>query len=123
METKQNKFQLRALTLGFLAMLVLIILVVGLGMFGLERLSLDLDKVVSGHSQHNKLGREMRLVVRDRATLLGRIVLEKDPFARDELMLHFTDLGRRFGAARTQLLAMPSLVPEERALLEEQRQR
>ncbi|MEK6663049.1 MAG: PAS domain S-box protein [Pseudomonadota bacterium] len=122
METNQNKFRLRALTLGFLAMLVLIVLVVGLGMFGLERLSLSLDRIVSGHSLHSKLAGEMRQATRDRAILLGRIALEEDPFARDELMLRFTDLGRRFGAARTQLLAMSSLVQEERALLEEQRQ-
>ncbi len=122
METKQNKFRLRALTLGFLAMLVLLVLTVGMGLLGLERLSLSLDAVVSEHSVHNQLGRERRLGGRERANVLGMIVLEEDPFARDELAMRFTDLGRRFGAARTQLLAMSSLVQEERALLEEQRQ-
>ncbi|MBT9612281.1 MAG: PAS domain S-box protein [Burkholderiales bacterium] len=121
MKTTISRRQLQQLTLGFVFVLTLMAAIVGVAIFGLDLLSQDLKKIVVGHSVHNKLASEMRQLSRERATLLGRIVLENDPFARDDLTQQFTNLGRRFGTARTQLRASNEvLVKAEQDLLKKQ---
>ena len=119
MHAHKKNIQISYLGWGFLILVMLMMLIVGVGVFGLKRLSQDLDAIVSGTSQHSNLAKQMRLASRERAVLLGKIMLMEDAFARDDLIMVFTDWGHSFGKARRQLLAL-SLKPADKALLEEQ---
>ncbi|MBI5753314.1 MAG: PAS domain S-box protein [Hydrogenophilales bacterium] len=122
METKISRQPFTQLTLGFVLVLALLAAIVGMAIFGLDRLMQGMDRISTENNVHSHLAVEMLQASRERGVLLGKIVLEEDPFARDEIIQNFTGLGRQFGAARTRLLASPDLIEVERALLEEQRQ-
>ena len=47
----------------------------------------------------------MQRATRDRMSALMRLCTRMTPFERDAAMLHFYELGRRFGEARTKLLS------------------
>lgn len=78
-----------------------------------------LDEVVYNEQSAMALQFRMLQAARERSVQLYHIATTEDPFARDEHIMRFGELGGRFGAARSELLKL-ELDPQSRVLLEEQ---
>lgn len=79
----------------------------------------NIADIVTQHSEHAGLVRNMYQTTRDRAVLLQKIISESDPFVRDELAVQVDELGTEFARLRSTFMAL-DLQPAERTLLEKQ---
>lgn len=106
----------RLLMAGFGTLLLLMIALVWLSISNIRTHQVQLDQVVSNHMAKVGLSLTMRTQARGRTTGLLRLLLIKDPFARDEELQRFSFHAARFIEARNTLLSMP-LSREEQDLL------
>ena len=107
------------LNLGFGAITVLFLLLVGVGLSFMYTSQLRINAIVETHNVKAALLNEMYTSARERSLLLHTMLDLDDPFARDELFLEFNKHGGRFARARIKLLTM-SLNDKEKALLTQQ---
>ncbi|MDP1683324.1 MAG: MCP four helix bundle domain-containing protein, partial [Burkholderiales bacterium] len=111
----------RLLRTGFGAVIVFIIFLSAVGVYRIDGAYRTLDNIVGNKQAAVEALYRMQLAARDRMSALFTIVHTDDAFERDAAMLHFYELGRRFGEARTKLLSL-KLNETEIALMEQQRQ-
>jgi diguanylate cyclase (GGDEF)-like protein len=108
-----------ALVAGFVAQLLLILFVTGIGLKHLKTTTDTLDHVVDVHMRKQNLTHTMVVAARERSMVMLMLTRVTDPFERDDLLTLFYDNGSRFAAARLALLEQ-TLSGRERALLAEQ---
>ncbi|WP_455218758.1 GAF domain-containing sensor histidine kinase [Kaarinaea lacus] len=107
------------ITTGFVTILILLFIVIGLWINDVHKARQRLAKIVQEDSQ-----RELVSVMRDatlkRVNTLLRMIKLEDPFERDEQFLKFREHGSRFVDAREKLLATEK-TPTEKVLWEKTR--
>lgn len=103
----------------FLALVMLIAVLTANSAYQLARIQDHIDKTVT--LQEKKIGAITRTEIAAflRADRLLRMVIESDPFARDELYLEFNRAGFAVGSGRNELEKL-GLTPEERILFDKQ---
>ena len=101
---------------GISAMIVLMIAAVGLGWYQTSLSQQRLNLIIDQHAYKLELTQRMFQASQGRTLLLHRMLLQTDPFVRDEGKMQLYQLGARFVRARQVLLAQP-LTPVEGALL------
>lgn len=103
----------------FLALVMLIAVLTANSAYQLARIQDHIDKTVT--LQEKKIGAITRTEIAAflRADRLLRMVIESDPFARDELYLEFNRAGFAVGSGRNELEKL-GLTPEERVLFDKQ---
>lgn len=107
------------LVAGFIAQLLLIFFVTGVGLRELAATDVRLRTLVDQHMTRLRLTHTMQVAVRERTVSLARMVTLPDMFAQDEEQQLLSRQAEYFITARRQLLAMP-LTRQERALLDRQ---
>ncbi|MGQ9861856.1 MAG: diguanylate cyclase domain-containing protein [Thiobacillaceae bacterium] len=108
------------LLLGFVVLLLLILTVTGIGYLQFLAAQARLQDLTSQHMKKLELTKIMLQSALNRTLLLQRIMLHRDPFARDESRMAFEAHGAEFVQARQALRAL-GLSPQEQALLDEMR--
>lgn len=108
------------LLLGFVVLLLLILFVTGIGYTQIQAAHARLHYITDQHMKKLELTKIMHLSARNRTLLLQRVMLQRDPFARDESRMAFEASGADFVRARLALLGL-GLSPQERALLDDLR--
>ena len=93
METKISRQPFTQLALGFALVLALLAAIVGMAIYGLDHLTQGMERISTENNVHSSLAVEMLQASRERGVLLGKIVLEEDPFARDGMIQNFTELA------------------------------
>lgn len=91
---------------GFVAAVLLLLAVIGLGVTQMTRLNNQLVQVVSVNNVKARLVAQMRDTLRDRALLMHNIVVTSDPWQRDEIFRNFLKLGEHYARDRQQLAGM-----------------
>ena len=104
--------------MGFIAALLLMLAVIGLGVTQMAHLNGELANVVSVNNVKTRLASRMRDTLRDRAMLMHNIVVSIDPWEKDALFTQFMEYGERYSKDRIQLKAMLE-TPEEKKLMAE----
>lgn len=107
---------LRWLKLGFGFELVLVMLVTLTAIYSLHRLRTEVQEIVEYQHRRVALIHEMRALVRERMTRINMLLLETDPFRRDEYRQHIAELAGRFLGVRARVESM-ARDAEERATL------
>lgn len=115
-----NRTWRSGLLLGFVVLLLLIIFVTGIGYTQIQAAHDRLQYITDQHMKKLELTQIMHMSARNRTLLLQRIMLQRDPFARDESRMAFEAYGADFVQARQALLAL-GLSPQEQILLDELR--
>jgi len=103
----------------FLALTLLIAALTANSVYQLARIQEHIDKTVAVHERKLDLITQTEVSAFTRADRLLRMVIENDPFARDELFLEFNRAGFAVGSGRKELEEL-GLSPEERALFDAQ---
>ena len=109
----------RPLLGGMLAMLLLMCIGMGIGIYQLHYITAILDKVVQADEAARNAINTMLRVSRERTLILTEVVGMEDAFERDERILEFNRLAGVFGAALRHQSTL-SETPEEKALLAKQ---
>jgi len=113
----QNKTnQLKYLYLGFGSLTAAFVLLALVATQQITQVHDELVDITQTNDWQLKNAMDMRVAVRERATLLWHMTLTDDIFDRDELMQEFLAYGNKFGIARTNLAESP-LSPTESQLL------
>ena len=112
-----NKSSRYILTLGFGLQLALLIAITIVGLNHTAAINTHLNRIALDHNVKTDLAITMYSAARERALLLYSMVLNTDPFARDDDYLRFKDYAAQFIEARAKLRAM-TLAPSEREALE-----
>lgn len=107
------------LNVGFGAILIFFLLLVGVGLSFMYTAQLRINAIVETHNVKTALLNEMYTSARERSLLMHTMLDTEDPFQRDEYFLEFNRHGGRFAQARIKLLTMP-LSEREKVLLSEQ---
>lgn len=111
----------RWIAAGFVLTVLLMASLIFFGLSRLNTISNSVDKIINRELAAIESIYVMHSAARERSLVLNDITNTSDPFNRDELIQHFTELAGKFGAARQRLLNI-SLSEKERDLLEKQRQ-
>lgn len=109
------------LALGFLAVTLVMASVVMVGLFRMKSMHHELEEIIHKHNVKIELVQTMRHVVRERMIDMNLLVIEDDPFKRDETNMRFYGLANKFITARDQLERM-RLTPQEQADLRKLRE-
>lgn len=107
---------LRWLKLGFAFELLLVMLVTLTAIYSLHRLRAEVHQIVEYQNRRVALIHEMRALVRERMMRINMLLLETDPFRRDEYRQHVSELAGRFLEVRARLESM-ARDADERATL------
>ena len=94
------------------------LLMAGLGVVGLYALQANnqrMEKIVLEHNVKTTLVLGLRGINRERALTVHKMILERDPFERDALMLYFRELAASYITQRDQLRQLPFTPEETRA--------
>lgn len=110
---------IRLLIAGFGTLLLLMIALIWLSISNIQAHQIRLDQVVSNHMAKVALSHTMHNHARKRTTGLLRLLLNDDPFVRDEELQQFSLNAARFTEARNTLLRM-HLSRDEQDLLSQQ---
>lgn len=78
----------------------------------------ELENVVTFHNDKIELVQTMRYLVRERMIAMLQLVIEEDPFQRDEITLNFAAQANKFIEARNTLYKI-SQTDEERSMFDE----
>ncbi len=100
-----------------LAFALIWMLMAGLGFVGLYALQANnqrMEKIVLEHNVKTALVLSLRSINRDRALTVHKMILARDPFDRDDLMLHFRELAASYITQRDRLMQLP-FTPAESA--------
>ncbi|MGB0712171.1 MAG: response regulator [Gammaproteobacteria bacterium] len=103
---------------GFGLLLFLLIALTATGIAHLGAINGRLESIVQVHNAKAYHARQMYNAARDRALRLHMMMLQPDPFERDEDLLRFQNLAGNFMSARNEL-ENSQLTDEERRLLNE----
>lgn len=101
-----------ALTIGLMIALIL------LSLNRLDTMHTELENIVTQHNEKIELVHTMRFIVRERMIAMLQLVIEDDPFKRDEITQHFMGQATHFVEARNQLKKMAQ-TREELSLFED----
>lgn len=107
------------LNVGFGAILILYLLLVGVGLSFMYSTQSRINAIVETHNVKAALLNQMYTSARERSLLLHTMLDTDDAFARDDLYMEFNKHGGRFIRARNTLKTM-LLSEQERQLLAEQ---
>jgi diguanylate cyclase (GGDEF)-like protein/PAS domain S-box-containing protein len=107
------------LAAGFLALLLLLVLLTVAGSRNMRLAQERLDEVVRVHIAKIRLVTGLRTASRERTVALQKMLLTTDLFERDDLWLRFTHQGGEFARLRGELLTLP-LGAREHELLKRQ---
>jgi len=108
-----------ALALGFTAMLVLMVFLAAIGIIQLEAGQQRLENLVDDPVAKMTYANRMYMAARERTVSLQRLILQSDPFERDEQWMRFLGYASEFAQAREALTAL-SLSTREREILDRQ---
>jgi len=106
---------------GISALVLLMLAAVGLGWYQTSQSQQRLNHIIDQHARKLELTQQLFQASLGRTLLLHRILLQDNPFARDESKMQLYRLGSQFTQARQALLDQP-LAPAEVALLRRQGQ-
>ncbi len=109
----------RIVRVGFIAAMVLIVGISLFAVFALRQASGALDQLVYNEQLAMELQFRMLQAARERSVELYYVATIEDPFEIDAHVLHFGELGGRFGSARNKLMQL-DLDAKSRSLLEKQ---
>lgn len=115
---KINKTK-QSLILGFAAIIGLMALLVVFRSNELEVTKDHIDKIGKNHLTKIDLIVQMRSAAHERTLALQRMLLQTDPFVRDEEWIRFNRYGAEFARARLRILSM-QLTQREKTLLDYQ---
>lgn len=101
---------------GFALVLALMIALTVVGLKQMAAINSRLERIVNQNNVKIELATTMRDALRERAISMHSIVVLQDPFAQDEELQHFYELGTSFTKARQKLQQMISSNAEEFAL-------
>ncbi|PWB58864.1 MAG: hypothetical protein C3F18_01680 [Nitrosomonadales bacterium] len=113
MFARNMKFSVGA---GFALVLALMIALTVIGLKQMDAINSRLERIVNQNNVKIELATTMRDALRERAISMHSIVVLQDPFAQDEELQHFYELGTSFTKARQKLQQMISSNAEEFAL-------
>jgi len=109
------------LVFGFGAMLLLMLLLTIIGLLGMGSIESRLEKIVNNHMEKIKLVEKMHNSARERTLILHRMIIESDPFKRDEEFMKYNRHALDFTVARTKLLTFRLTVEEVKLINEQSR--
>ncbi len=112
----------KTITTHSLAFTLIIILMALLTTISLNRIQQDIDNIdviVNDNNTKTQLVNKMRTAARDRTVALMRMVIETEPFTRDDAFMEFNKHAGLFVDARRQLMSM-KLSKQELELLDKQ---
>jgi diguanylate cyclase (GGDEF)-like protein len=104
------------LALGFATILLLMVLLTSHAMDRVERLNLQLQRVVKEYNHKTALLKTMHRAARERIFTLHHMLLIDDPFEQDENALVIDEYGTQFTLAREQLMSLELSRYEEQLL-------
>ena len=107
------------LSIGFAAILGLMLLVAGVSLSMLYTNSDRIKELVSENYTKSRLIHEMRTAGRERTISLQNMLIQEDPFRQDEEWMRINAQGAEFAGARLALMQL-HLTPAEQRLLENQ---
>lgn len=113
MFAKNMKFSVGA---GFALVLALMIALTVVGLKQMAAINNRMERIVNQNNVKIELATTMRDTLRERAISMHAIVVLQDPFAQDEELQRFYELGSTFAKARQKLQQMISSNAEEFAL-------
>lgn len=108
-----------SLYLAFLIITGLMLTITYLGIQGAGKINESTSRIVHEYNRKAELLSAMLSAARTRTILLHGLVLEEDPFERDEISLQIDALGAEFSRARATLLQMP-IYPQEQSIIDSQ---
>jgi diguanylate cyclase (GGDEF)-like protein/PAS domain S-box-containing protein len=108
-----------AVALGFTAMLVLMVFLASTGIIQLKAGQQRLENLVENPVAKMTYANRMYMAARERTVSLQRLLLQSDPFERDEQWMRFLGYASEFAQAREALTAL-TLSDREREILEQQ---
>ncbi|MFA7317879.1 MAG: ATP-binding protein [Sulfuricella sp.] len=98
---------------GFALVLALMVALTVLGLNQMAAINSRLERIVNQNNVKIELATTMRDALRERAISMHSIVVLQDPFAQDEELQRFYDLGSSFSKARQKLQLMNLNIVEE----------
>ena len=87
------------------------------GLFALQGNNQRMEKIVLEHNVKTALVLDLRGINRERALTVHKMILARDPFERDALMLHFRELASTYIAQRDKLRKFSFSAEESTAFL------
>ncbi len=120
-ERSSDRYSTRVIGFGFAIIILLTLGVASATLMRLGRIQESVGEISRDHSRHVQLAHRMYHAARERSYLLVRISYEEDPFEVDRLIMDFNAQANQVVEARLELVK-ENLVPEERDLLDQQRQ-
>jgi diguanylate cyclase (GGDEF)-like protein/PAS domain S-box-containing protein len=105
----------RLLVLAFSLIWLLMAGLVFTGLYALQANNQRMEKIVQEHNVKIALVLEMRGINRERALAVHQMIMARDPFERDELMLYFRQLASHYIEQRDRLRQLPLTAEEEAA--------
>lgn len=109
----------QSLVLGFSAIIGLMLCLVIFRYYELDTNKFQIEQITQNHLAKLDLVATMRSAAHERTLALQRMLLQSDPFVRDEEWIRFNQLGADFARARLKILSLP-LSEEEKTLLDYQ---
>jgi len=97
---------LRAVNIGFVGVLVLMLVLMGMIIERFSALSGELAKIVQINEQKLTLAFTMRDAIRQRSVALHKMLATEDMFLRNDLMEHMQSYARNYREAREKLIAL-----------------
>ncbi len=116
-----SQYSTRAIVIGFSLIVAVMLMLLVFTLYRINGIGETYNEIAAEHNHHASLAYKMSSTARDRTNLLLEIAYDTDPFSQDEKVQLFHELGAQFGKDRKALLGF-QLVPEEMALLEQQRE-
>lgn len=104
------------LGIAFFAVILLMTIVVGTALVRMEEMHRELEVIVEENNVKIELVNRMRAIVRDRMVAMNVMVLEQDPFKRDDVHLRYMALANKFIDARGRLEEMAASSKEKEGL-------
>jgi len=105
----------RLLVLTFSLIWLLMAALVFVGLYALQANNRRMEKIVQEHNVKTELVMGLRGINRERALTVHQMILARDPFERDALMLYFRELATRYIVLRDRLLQLPFTPLEQEA--------
>ena len=118
-ELMPDKHIARALVVAFSVLVILLVSYVAFHYFSLETAKQQHETASRDHFTKLHLVVQMRAAAHERTLALQRMLLQPDPFIRDEEWIRFNQYGAEFARSRLNILSM-ELTKQEKTLLDYQ---
>lgn len=106
------------LKVGFATVLLLLVMLMGVGLYGAHQIDRHLDSIVKHSIAKANFANIMQASLRERAISMHSMAAMDDPFDKDEEFQHFNRLGAQFFTARQQMEKQPLDADEKRVIAE-----